>query len=328
MQPFFDHKKNVGFPFVGQLTNGEAAYRWLKFMACDSASSVSICSAFLRSEALRAVYFNCQNHSYGRILSRWRLSDLVSGSSDLDAYLLAKQLGLAFYVKQDFHGKVFSVPNKGIIVGSANSTLSGFGLKEFANSEVCTLVPSSEANHLFVDQLFYDAVEMNDDLFKDLSSFVKDSGIRALDQLEWPKELKERLFLPEFSGRILLSECLSSIPFSNGQGGFVIPDEKDVYLLGLRTNQIDIASLRVVFKSTRIFRWLSHTLMAAKGDIYFGSLSAMLHNALLDDPAVYRRDVKGILQTLLKWCQLLEIDSLVMDRPNHSQRIRTAGKNH
>lgn len=309
-------------PFAGQLITGEAASQWLTSMICESPNGVSICSAFLRSEALHAIYSNEQIVSYGRVLSRWRLSDLISQASDLDSYLLSKRLGLSFFIRQDFHGKVFSVPNKGIIVGSANTTLSGFGLKKFANSEVCTLVPSSEINHSFIDQLFDGAIEITDDLFEEISDFLVTESARGQDQLDWPIDLMSKLSLAEFSGRILLSECFSSVPVLNGNVYYSILDEKDVNLLGLNRNHIELNDLKVAFKSTRIFRWLSHTLKSADGDVYFGSLAAALHSTLLDDPVVYRSDVKNILQILLRWCQLLEIDEIVVDRPNHSQRVR------
>ena len=55
---------------------------------------------------------------------------------------------------------------------------------------------------------------------------------------------------------------------------------------------------------------------------YFGAISSELHNALINDPKPYRKEVKDLLSNTLFWIQDLEIDALVIDTPNHSQRVR------
>ena len=47
-----------------------------------------------------------------------------------------------------------------------------------------------------------------------------------------------------------------------------------------------------------------------------------LHNALVEDPKPYRREVKELLSNLLSWVEELEMEEIVIDRPNYSQRIR------
>jgi hypothetical protein len=310
------------FPFSGQLIDGKTAARWLFAKVEGATEGVSLCSAFLRSEALRTLYSSETANHRGRILTRWRLGDLLNGASDLDAYPLAKQLGFAFYIRQDFHGKVFSIPGSGVIVGSANATLSGFGLKESSNSEICTLVPDSEANQALLDEIFNGAIEMTDALFQEIASVVGDATVNTTEKLDWPSELLDKLQPLEFSGRLLLSECLVSVPLLDESETFSRLDDRDLHLLGISGVDLDSEALRHAFKTTRIYRWLVHTLKFSGGELYFGSLTESLHNTLLDDPVVYRRDVKIVLQTLLQWCQLLGGIGVLVDRPNHSQRVR------
>ena len=52
--------------------------------------------------------------------------------------------------------------------------------------------------------------------------------------------------------------------------------------------------------------------------MYFGQLTAELHDALVEDPKPYRKDVK----TLLAWAQALQMEEVVIDKPSHSQRVR------
>jgi hypothetical protein len=322
MSRFSEGERSSAFPFSGQLIDGKTAARWLLANVGTAPAGVSLCSAFLRSEALRTLYPTENSPQAGRILARWRLGDLLSGASDLDAYPLAKRLGFTFYIRQDFHGKVFSIPRSGVIVGSANATLSGFGLKESANSEICTLVPDSSANQTLLDEIFDGAIEMTDTLFQEIASVVGSATMNTSEELEWPCELQDRLQNLEFSGRLLFSECLVSTPALNEVGALSRLDQHDLHLLGINGTDLNSDALRRAFKTTRIYRWLVLTLKSSGGELYFGSLSKSLHDTLLDDPVVYRRDVKLVLQTLLQWCQLLEGIGVLVDRPNHSQRVR------
>lgn len=322
MVRFSEGEQSSTFPFSGQLIDGKTAAKWLLAKVSTAPVGVALCSAFLRSEALKTLYPSENSPQSGRILARWRLGDLLSGASDLDAYPIAKRLGFAFYIRQDFHGKVFSIPGSGVIVGSANATLSGFGLKESANSEVCTLVPDSEANQALLDEIFDGAIEVTDALFQEISTVVGSAAKNATEELEWPSELLDRLQNLEFSGRLLLSECFVSTPVFDARGALSSLDERDLHLLGINGAGLNSDALRHAFKTTRIFRWLVHTLKSSGGELYFGSLTESLHSTLLDDPVVYRRDVKIVLQTLLQWCQLLGDVGVLVDRPNHSQRVR------
>lgn len=56
--------------------------------------------------------------------------------------------------------------------------------------------------------------------------------------------------------------------------------------------------------------------------MYFGELSASLHNTVVSDPKPYRKDIKIMLGNLLRLIEELEMEEIVIDRPNYSQRIR------
>ena len=55
---------------------------------------------------------------------------------------------------------------------------------------------------------------------------------------------------------------------------------------------------------------------------HFGAITEKLHEALITDPKPYRRDVKNMLSNLLKMIERLGMEEVVIDRPNHSQRVR------
>ena len=314
----------IEFPFSGRLIDGREAATWLFSELGDLPAGISICSAFLRSDALQMLFPPGSSLGGGRILTRWRLGDLLSRASDLEAYIVAKRLGFSFYVRQDFHGKVFAVPRRGVIVGSANVTLSGLALKESFNSEICTLVPYLEANSALINQIFDSSILITDALFDQISAVVQGASDTDPESAEWPNQLLDELRGPGFSGRLLVSECLTTVPVPvpNRQGLFYGLSDHDLQLLSIDEPKTHRTRLEHAFKMTRIYRWLIFTLKSNGGQAYFGFLAQSLHNTLLDDPVVYRRDVKTILQTVLQWCELLEGAGVIVDRPNYSQRIR------
>ena len=57
-------------------------------------------------------------------------------------------------------------------------------------------------------------------------------------------------------------------------------------------------------------------------EMYFGKITEKLHEILVNDPRPYRKEVKELLANLLQWIQDLGIDEVLVDRPNHSQRVR------
>lgn len=61
------------------------------------------------------------------------------------------------------------------------------------------------------------------------------------------------------------------------------------------------------------------------GEIYFGELSTLLHEAIVEDPKPYRKDIKRLLANQIKWLETLGIEDIVIDRPHYSQRLRLRG---
>lgn len=309
-------------PFSGRLVDGPYAAKWLIEALLKSDQPVDLCSAFLRSEALDSLLPKIRNFIGGRILARWQLGDLQAGASDLYSYVVAKKLGFKFFIRQDFHGKVFSVPHIGILIGSANATLAGFGMKLDSNTEVCTLVPHSESNSIFINSLFNEAIEIEDTLFAEINEALLNMPLSEKDGANWPKDLMVKLLPKQLAYRFLTSECLVSVPLIDDAGLLFISNEHDQKLLGIHDMQPSRHVAIQMFKALKVHRWLVEKLSQAGGEMYFGAATAELHNALLDDPVAYRRDVKILLQNLLAWYEILPECGVVIDRPNHSQRIR------
>jgi hypothetical protein len=247
----------------------------------------------------------------------------LAGASDLDAYTAASNAGFKFFIRLDYHGKVFSIPDRGILVGSANATLSGFGLKDGANEEVCTIVPPLLANLHLVDGLFAGAILLDDQLFKEIRSAVLEAGTHPSAPSHWPASLMSKLHVVHTVGRLLLEECFWSAPSVTGDAVEQV-DEHDRHLLGLAPSASRVEEVKRALASSRMYMWLVQRLESEGREMYFGELSAALQSSLLDNPGVHRRDAKLLLQNLLTWCERVRDTQVVIDRPSYSQRVRLA----
>lgn len=83
------------------------------------------------------------------------------------------------------------------------------------------------------------------------------------------------------------------------------------------------ATLKKAFMKCNAYRWLK-SVLEQKGnkEIYFGELSRLIHDVIINDSKLYRKEVKELQANLLNWIIELNIDEIQIDRPKHSQRIR------
>jgi hypothetical protein len=313
------------FPLTGKLIDGKAAYKWISDSSANVSGVVSICSAFLRSSILEDFSKRLPKDTPVRVIARWRLEDLLAGASDLEAFEICKKMGWDFNICTNFHGKVFVFPPAGILVGSANATGSGLGLLSNSNSEVCTVVEESESNSLLVEELFSSSTRLNDKLFSKLKDFYQNS-LQKRDRFEWPDFIYQEISPPKvFDGKLFLSECLLSNgdEIINSMKCDSIEARSDASLLSLPSGEYDPNVIAKRFSETKIFSILRKILEAEGGEVYFGTLTAAIHNHLMEDPAPYRSDVKIIVKNLYAWVFYLgSYLSMAVDRPNYSQRIR------
>jgi hypothetical protein len=315
------------FSFSGSLIDGKTAHSWLVSNASNVTGNVSICSAFLRSSIIEDLSSRFNSGSSVRVLVRWQLGDLLAGASDLASYEASRTLGWKFYVCLNFHGKVFHLPPHGILVGSANATESGLGLSSNSNSEVCTIVEDEDSNRSFINNLFLQSVEMSDDLFEQIKVFYDQLQKKDLEDFEWPESIVKNFQIQSdrFTG-LFLSECFQSDGKELLSGGGMFSDaaRSDLSLLGLSKNNISNESIAIQFKKSKIYSLLFELVERRGGEVYFGALSVALQHWLIEDPALYRKEVKVLVSNIYSWVANLNADSigLCVDRPNYSERIR------
>ena len=306
------------------IKNSQAGKLWIEESVSKGVERADICSAYIRSEAFQYFFENVfEKNLKIRVLARWTSGDLLTQSSDLSTYELCRSHNIDFYIKQDFHGKLYDLAPFGVLVGSFNLTNRGFSISREGNDEAGVLIDNDKDSSGYFEHLFSNARLVDDELFEKMSKFVSENLDLKSTSASWPEDIL-KLIIPQvfsYEEKILVNECLACnfIEFmsTNSSDKF-----HDLSLLSVdEKDSKDLSILRSCFKKSKIYRWFYDVLKKQDGEIYFGKATALLHDQLFDDPKPYRQEVKGLLVNLLSWIEGLDLEEIMIDRPNHSQRI-------
>ena len=313
--------KNKSDFILGQLLTGRQSYDWLltSISLAPPCAVVNICSAFIKYPAMRNILNECPK-SDGRVLVRWQKFDLFTGSSDLSIYKLLKDRGWKLYIDTRFHGKVYAIPTVGILMGSANATNTGFSITEGGGREVCTILPEGESAADFIDELFSYSTLVDDNLFALLTSEYESIKNKVICDEEWSPEIADKL-TSQVPDRLLVCDFFSSNPeiLSKDTANF----ENDLELLGIKSlNDISESLLKKKILKIKSIAWILKILANYPEGIFYGELTALLHNAMIEDPTPYRSTVKALLTNAIGWLNTYCPNIIICEKPNYSQRIR------
>jgi hypothetical protein len=257
------------------------------------------------------------------IISRWDKSDLAQGSSDIECYELCKINKWQFKILKDLHAKIMLVDKNDLFIGSPNLTGHGMSLIPVSNKEMGVKLEASLSDINIIKNLIEEAILVDDQIHKQLKL--------------WKENLPEfkKTKLPDFPASLKLkfTENLDKIwvhnfPWSNVED--LLSQKKnnknilhDLELFGLENKNIDLIKINESFVNSKVYKWLLNVLNKENNkEIYFGNLSNIIHNSLLDDPRPYRKDVKELQRNLFDFLKNLKLDEIQLDQPNFSQRIR------
>lgn len=274
--------------------------------------SIQIISAFCKISAIEKfepIIRDCVREK--RLLVRYRLSDILLGATDFDLYEYCQNNGWEMYIRLDMHAKTFVFDKQRCFLGSANVTKNGLNINGIGNFELATLFSLDEADYEKLQKIYETAVLMNNDLYNMMKNEVE-RGFSETSINEWSNEIRKMfdvkintLFSYELPDKSFPNDYWNqSIDFLELEAGWTMEEAK------------------YAFENSKPLIWLKNLLSENNDEMYFGEISANLHNALISDPRPYRKDVKIYLQNILSWIEVLEIQDILIDRPNYSQRIR------
>ena len=320
---------NSDFPFStarSSLLNTETFRNLLGNALENSTKSVIILSAYVKAIGVKWLKEKIGEKDIKcTIVARWDKGDLAQGSSDLECYSLAKENGWTFKVLKDLHAKVMLVDDDILFVGSPNLTGRGMSLVPVANQEIGIKVQALEEDLKIINQLIDDAALVNDAIIKELEEWKKN-----LPKIEKPKipnfpQIVNDSFKEKFN-----KLWVNNFPWSNIQYLLENVDKKedniihDLDLFGLtNVSKKDLEKeLNESFLQSKIFNWLIKKLEAEENkEIYFGRLSSIIHDGLVDDPKPYRQDVKLLQANLYDYIKYFKPVNIICDQPNFSERL-------
>lgn len=281
-----------------------------------AADNLQIISAFCKLPAIKFIDENISHPiKQKKLMVRFLLSDILHGATDFELFDYCKANGWQMYIRFDLHAKTYIFDRKRCILGSANLTSKGLGLSLHGNYELSSFAEVDDSDLKKIDTLFDNAILMTDELYIAMKSDyeIAQSNQTPSKTFKWNTGIEQK-FNPKID--LLFTYDFPSTP---------APDFCDINTFEfLEINYIPSEDeLRQAFRWSKAFLWLYNYISSCpEKTSYFGGVTVALHNALINDPKPYRKEVKELLANTLGWIQALNIQEITIDIPNYSQRIR------
>lgn len=288
------------------LLSSEQLQEAIEKYAKDS-TSILLASAYITDTAVNhfeGIFSKC---SSVQIIVRGRLNDFISGSSTISALKSLLELGCSIKLNENLHAKIYLFDRETILVGSSNFTARGIVLSAEGNIEANTKIEADEESLAFIGAVWDSSIDITYEKLALMDEYLSsiDSKENILN-LTWPEEVFEEpvseLFVEDFP--------------SNPQGSN--KDASNKYsVIDFSIEQGDFEHARKLFSMLRLTKWFLKQLKE-HGEIRYGQLSKLMHTDLVEDPRVYRKDLKLMQSNFLEYVDRLlpEVETF---RPNHSQ---------
>lgn len=284
-----------------------------------------IASAYCKASSFKKIIVSAVDCRTKVIIVRWQFSDIISGASDLEIYDIAKSNGWTMYFNNCLHAKMYC-GDELCVIGSANLTNNGMsGGPPLGNIELCIASKDNGDVKRWFNEILENSYMVNEPIYQairnDVEKYILLNGgtptCRKGFSHEVIKLLQKQILLPKL--HIGDFPVLSDPNLIVNQHNMHCEDYKhDLNILGL-SGIPTIDEIRNAFEILPGFTWLWDCI---ENEVYFGELTSKLHDIMHDIPKPYRKDVKVVLHTLINWAAILMPDKIVVDVPNHSQRIR------
>ncbi len=308
---------------------GTEAFRNLLAKSLSKAEKeVTILSAYVKVIGVEWLKDNLTNQKIKcTIIARWDKGDIAQGSSDLDCYKICKNNNWQFRILKDLHAKIMLVDNKDLFIGSPNLTGHGMSLIPVSNKEMGVKLDATSSDINIINNLIGESVVIDDYIFEELKIWKdKLPEIKKQSFPSFPKIVDDKIkdnFDKVWVHNFPWSDIkkLLNDPSKNNQD--IIHDLELFGVTSKDKGEIE-KEIKENFLNSKIFNWLISKLKNSENqEIYFGPLSSIIHNGLLDDPKPYRQDVKKLQVNLYGYIKHFKPANLQIDIPKvKSERIK------
>jgi HKD family nuclease len=293
------------------LLNTEELKLELENLIPRAQSEIIIISAFVTRPAiswLQSLTKKCVNV---QIICRLTPSDIKNGSTELSALRQAIQAGWKISRLRNLHAKIYLIDKKVAFVGSANLTNNGLKIWGEGNLEASVKISINDKNMSSINSFIEFSHEVNENILNYIEEACKIDQLGDADDWNFP--------IFSSSDEIWVQDTLWFNPLRPKRDTLSYEHDCKILNVGRIDEESDI---QLALLSSRLVRWLFKLLdQSDQKMIYFGSLTAALHNDLRDDPGPYRKDVKSLVENLLSYCKIYLSNYINVTRPNYSEKV-------
>jgi len=291
--------------------------------------SIHLFVPFIKTSVLEKLIEGIENKII--IITDWSKRNLIAGSSELKLYPFCKEKKITLYHNKKLHLKVYSVNLEDMILATGN--ISRRGLMPDGNLELGVFIEQiSIKDRLFLEQIRKNSILINDELYEKLESWSKDNPPNPPKDEKFPeleKDVTKDQFLisalPMTKEVRILQESYDRL----NQGKSASDDEEinDCVYHDLANYDIPLGLSHDEFLNLLKKKFFEHPFVQKIDEFidpeaYFGRIKEWVQDNCTDVPVPSRRELTGNVQVLYDWFEKLGDGKFVVDRPDHSQRIR------
>ena len=133
-------------------------------------------------------------HNEMEIITNWKLSNLLQGSSELELYPFCKKNNITLYSHDKIHLKVYSINLDSAIIGSGNISENGLNpdKNKKGNYEIATIVNQlSIEDRLYLEKIKHEAVWISDEKYEQYQEWYTNHHKPEKIKIEKMKTLPE-----------------------------------------------------------------------------------------------------------------------------------------
>ena len=258
----------------------------LLFTNQSSNAEILIISAFFSDDVVTK-FLSYKTNTRSKFIFRLKPKDFIDKTASFKSLDLLIEKKIDVFFNPKLHSKIYLFNNRRLISGSANFTKKGLGLIHNANIEnlFSSLVSNNDLE--FIDSIFKESSQLNQSKLEKMKEFIKDYNTDKKEIPDfWPRALNDNI------------------------DGLLITDFPN-----FNNSKVDL-------KKNKAYQWLYRSLENTKNkERFFGELTSLLHDKLVEDPKPYRSSIKELLDDFLKYLKVHKDSNITFDEPNYSKRI-------
>lgn len=285
---------------------------------------------YVRTKVLEKLLDGIRNRVV--LVTTWKPRDIQFGSSEISLYPFCQERGIALYVSENMHLKVYSVGLSSVILATGN--VSQMGLLPGGNYEVGTMIESlTNEDRLVFEKIRREARLVDDKMYEELMEWSEKNKADLPEEASLDDIIskpKRDYFLISALPMTKSVEDLASgyQRISSGKSPSDDPETTACIFHDLANYDIETGMSKEAFMTELGKRFFAHPFINQidefiSPEAYFGRIKEWIQDNCTDVPVPSRRELTGNVQVLLEWFVVLGDGKYAIDIPGaRSQRIR------